>query len=48
MQLVIALAAIAVVLLVVGLLVAAIKWLVIIAAVVGVVAIAQFYRKRLQ
>jgi hypothetical protein len=46
MQVVLALGAVAVVFLVVGLIVAAIKWLAIIALIVGILAIAQFYRER--
>lgn len=46
MQLVLALGAVAVIFLVVGLVVVAIKWLTIIALIVGVLAIAQFYRER--
>ncbi len=46
MQLLVALGAIAVVFLVVGLIVTAIKWLTIIALVVGVLALAQFFRER--
>jgi hypothetical protein len=46
MQLIVALGAVAVVFLVVGLIVTAIKWLMIIALIVGLLAIAQFYRER--
>ncbi len=46
MQLVLALGAVAVVFLAVGLIVTAIKWLTIIALIVAILAIAQFYRER--
>lgn len=46
MQLILALGAIAVVFLVVGLVITAIKWLTIIALVVGLLALAQFFRER--
>jgi hypothetical protein len=46
MQVVLALGAVAVVFLVVGLIVTAVKWLTIIALIVGILAIAQFYRGR--
>ena len=46
MQLVLAIGAVAVLFLVVGLVVAAVKWLMIIALIVAILAIAQFYRER--
>ncbi|MDQ2748170.1 MAG: hypothetical protein ABI775_09880 [Pseudonocardiales bacterium] len=46
MQLVLALGAVAVVFLAVGLIVTAIKWLTIIALIIAILAIAQFYRER--
>lgn len=46
MQIVVALGAVAVLIVVVGLIVSAVKWLTIIALIVGVLALAQYYRER--
>jgi len=46
MQLIVALCVVAVVFLVVGLIVTAIKWLVIVAVIFGAVAVAQYVRDR--